>query len=1413
MSKKGGEFEINAIDFLEKIFSELNYTVVRKRTQKSGSQDGYDDLLQIIDERFISYTIYSECKDYSTHLNYTQAIEKIPHIVSTHQYIDLLLFISPYEDFSNTNENSKVEGFYQAISDKCPVEFLTPESFIKDYFRLYPELFKKVYKDDIGKIESEDREQLLRRFEKLIFSSKNLKRIVILDEDKEKYIGKNKIREFHITRSFRKFQENDRYIIDNPEYNLDLHDYVNNSKLGVVILGNPGYGKSEELKNFSVKLWNAKDEIYKIPKFQSLKDFNSDTKIENLLPVDYRNMYNLIIVFDGLDEVHNIIDFSNKFRSFISDNAEFINLRQMKFIISCRTSIYKKCVKDLQNLDICFLNEVTEGAAIRFLFKKFNLDITSATGFSFYKYRDVLENPFYLEILGSHYKNTGEILLNRSKLIEKYVDNRLKLDERNKFRNDLDFDKSEILESSKKIALALESMQKTSMSTGEIMFICKKKFDLFKNPFLNENLENNTWSFEHKNIQEYFVAKVLSELDFEEIINLLKIDEKSNKIHPTWINVLSFLLNLELPKPVFDKIVEWISINDVNFIFEADHNRITDEIKIKCLQHLFEENCIKNTLWIENSSEVGTFSNVSENVSYCINVVKNATLHIRARISAMKLLSYMSFSKLQVLEMKNLIFQIIGEFERDIEGKQYLLFESISIIRNTDLKIDYVFYQSVFDKLQVYDNKEVVDAIFSSMPNALIDTNITYFLKILQKSIERKWKSVSSTRNLISRKDSVFNIFKKVSKPEAILKILSFLIEKHKNSEIKESHIENFIKHLKKQLEIHTDDFKNGIALVISKAIISDKLRFFEQDPYIDLVKGIKREKEVFDEVLTCVTDKRSQKYFLAGIIEGTFFQDVVDRYKDQQINDDFIIEFREILSYDRSIDFAIEFEKFFEDHSDFRFKNKLNKEEFEKKYYSYKREQQREFDILFNNKQLENELKVIFQFKRKNALCHEDLEGFSKVYYGTQFLKDNVTVNAMDLLKKILRKNFIKPKFLQADKLFRYIEMYKFDIVLNIYRSLPGRDNKDIILSPNHISFIKNWCTANTDKMNIVCRNYVHTGEPLDEKDYQILKSIYKFQKYFNFELDEELLLNLIEINSFKEDADLKFIKDYVSKDKIDQRIIKNANKSDDDSNLYFYVKYIFDNHIPLTLLEFDLKQRIRDLLLLNSSYYPKKIVDLLYGNDIVFLKELANLKYITPKMYFLDFILGLLIKNKENIFVEEFLVSHYNRLICAELMEETNVIKNLILSNSDVGFKKLKELIIENPMEYVSIENYFKYDTWLQFSNTNSIDDLITILNFALLNYSSDQINRAHFSPVKIATETIINICKNQSSEICDLVLEKIEQIDSNLLLEKGGDLFHINRLKRDVSEISINHKSLPFSKKKAAKLINEYEYIFFS
>jgi hypothetical protein len=1087
MSKKGGDFEEVAKEFLIKIFAELGYTVVRARTQDSGTQDGFDNLVEIVDDRYRNYIIYSECKDYKSHLNYTQALAKIPHIVSTHKNIDLLLFISPFENFSNTNENSKIDGFYQTLSEDCPVEFLMPESYIKDYFSLYPELYKKVYKEDIPNLEKGRRIESLARFEKLIFSSKNLKRIVVDDKDRDKYIGKITQDEYHIPRTFRKYQDRGSYLFEKPDYQLQLDEYLNFSKFGVMVLGNPGYGKTKELENFAIELWNNRAENVKIPKFLNLKNFNTGTSIAGLLPKEYKYISDLTVIFDGLDEVHNIIDFTNKLRSFISENTDAVQRNRMKFVISCRTSIYNKYVKDLDGFEICFLNEVSEGKSLLFLHEKYNLDLCTDIRFNFWKYRDILENPFYLNLLGDHYKSTGEVLLKKADLIEKYVKNRLDKDEKQKYRNDIDYEQTEISEMSKKIAFSMEAMQKTAISKRDISAIWKGSLAIYKNPFLQEDIKSSNWSFEHKNIQEYFVAKVLSVLTFDEIINFIRIDKHTNKIHPTWINVVSFLLNLDLSEETFNLIVAWIVKNDVQFVFEADYNRISDVIKAKCLQQLFEENCVKKTLWLDNTSEIGRFGNISANVSYLITQAGNKKNHNRARITAIDLLSSMSYSSEQEYNIKELVLEVIDEFEKDNKNKIYLIHGCFKLIQNSSLREDISFYLDVFNKLSSYDYKEIVDAIFYSIPDALIELNLDYFLEILDKSIgEKAWTYPSITKTVISRKGSIFELFSRIVNPDLLLKIYSFLIDRHKNHDIRESLIKDFLLHLK-SIFIDKINLKAKLISIISTAVIADKIRYFEDDLLINLIQSCNMESEVFFMIFNNLSGNYSQKSFLAEIVKEEFFSEILNKYNSGGINDDFLEGFRNIISH-RNINLSIAFESIIESNSGYKFIEKIDIKKIEWRTEFLKTEKQREFNVLFDIEALENQMTKIFQFKNKRELSKRDMDKFSKIFYRNDELRASVTVRAKNLLWQFTRKEFKDSKALSIDYLSQCLQKYELDIMIDILNALPKETEPQIILSAEQRDFIEQWCFRNSAKVKVAYSKFMVNNDSWSKVDYLVV-------------------------------------------------------------------------------------------------------------------------------------------------------------------------------------------------------------------------------------------------------------------------------------------------------------------------------------
>lgn len=1403
--KKGADFERLAKLFLEKILEELGHEVIRSRNQNSGTQDGYDNVVVIVDKYFRHRCIYVECKDYSSQLNHADAMEKIPHIISTHKKIDLLLFISPYRDFSNPNEDLKLAGFYEVLSDTCPVEFLTPNAFVEDYFSLYPELYQPIYKSEAEPVENERRQRLLAKFEKLLFSDKNLKKIVVDESHRQLYIGDIIKDPHHIKRTLRSESGEDIYGWEENDRKF-LGDVVASSKWGVVLLGNPGYGKTSELKDFAIELWETRELSMRIPKYERLRDFHSGMAIEDLLPDNYQYLGSLIVVLDGIDEIYDVADFTNKLRRFSSENRQYLDEGSIKFVVSCRTNIYLKYIKVIENLEPYFLNGVSEGGAVRFLHNKFNIDLIGRKEFDFWRFRDIVQNPFYLEMIGKSLMTNPDVVISRPKLIESYIDLRLEEDFIDKNRNDIKFSKAEQFQIANELAIAMEVMQRSELKESEVRTILQDGRDCSKNPFLEQS-SSRTWSFEHKNIQEFLTARSLSLLSFENIVELISIGNDIKKVHPSWHNVVSFLLNVSFDGSTYSKLIDWLVKNDLELVFAADPGSIPEDIKNFALQTIFQSTAIDQSLWISNISAIGAFGNTEVNVQYLFDKLGDSSLHVRARMSASSLLREMSLSRKYPLKLDDVCKQLIGEFIGAPEEMVYLMEDVLKLVLGSLGHHKTETATIIIYELKEFDQREIVRPILDSINETNLTLYIDYVLDILSKAIKEKpWNHHSKYGSVVSTKEKIFMLFRKVQDPVLLMRIFHYLIERHKNYELREKEINEFYVHITAVFKIHINDINIRLSEVITGAVLGDKIRHFEDDLLVNLVKVCQLEDVIAERLLNHAAQNSMVVHFVAAILNARLIEMIIAAYNFGKLKGEFINSLRNITCSD-DIDLGIQFQSLIQNRTTHRFEVLADKGVRESEIAFNLSRDQADFDMRFDKQGLIAEMGKIYDHFGVQILSYKRMEVFRTLYYERAAFRKSVNAYSKKLLREIIYKGYKGRKGLNKNDLLVVLDEYDLDRIEDILNNLPTNDRSRVTVSDEQRQQIETWCLSNQQRALDF-----YNGSPDDQKQSgeHAARLIFGFQKYFKFTtVDSELLLKMIWDSADHEKLNLDYMNGNVHVEKIQQHILLLLEEENlSISAKYLLYQYVQESGLNVPIDDARLKPEIISELAIGNSYYSRELIKLFFKNDVPFLKTLLQQFGLDNRhSHFISFLLEQLNKIGETGHVELFLSTNHFILIAEKVLEESAIVSMLMKSNCKLAFELVYQKMQKGTIETKPIvSGYGK--SWESYSNKNAIAILLDIIDAHISGFIGKGVyDRTTTSAIRMATEALLSIAKAHDDHLCLSIFKDF--LSRKFIGNDHDDIFYLNGFKRDIDNVISMHRSKPYKLGQTVEMLQKYKY----
>lgn len=962
-----------------------------------------------------------------------------------------------------------------------------------------------------------------------------------------------------------------------------LREILNvNSK--VILLGEPGVGKSYELEKLFQSQWDIRNDTQIYPIIITLKKYHCTSTFEDLIPFkDWKRLSNIIFILDGLDETAYPHD-------FISVLELFINLhkgKNYKFIISSRTNIYLNYQLQLESfkpfklnpLDADQINTILENEGAKT--DKINQEFIDK--YPFYS------SPFFLKVVINYYQLHNKWIESENEIWSYFIDNELnafELKERKKRKVLIPKEKKML-----KLASLVNELQGRNQFKEEELFALfgEQYINFIVNPFIsNSDINEPVYSFKHRQYQEYFASLVLKELTFKELKEIINID-KVNKVRPSLTNVTSLLLSIS-DDCLFKELSEYLFESDIEILIKSDSLRISNATKFSLFKEYFTSKCLEKKLWLGthsniNEVELAQFADSTESFTFLIDIIKNKELNNRARVSAINLLK--EFKSIDDDELVNTIYIVL-----DSEGSLSFKSGIIRLINTLPIEKRISSLKQIIDRNPEESNKEWNRSLIAILSKL---EYIDEFFNYLQR--EFMWAN-----KIVHRKDNdqthrgnswlMMDLILRLNDASNFIELATFYFEDY-NLRTQEPFRENLIN---KCIEFETDS-PGFIVKLIEKIQKREKIRSSHNDDVLtELIKKSNKELDAFKIIYNQQSSDNIDTLTLAKIST----KETVDYFLEIMNAEDAIKlslqGYRNMITNYGQRDLAIYLEdKLKEKGIDIGDKVPTEKEVKEKQSQLAK-EVQENANLLFNNSDLIQKIKNTLIKKDSDLINAQIVRKLERSYYkikenwfrglGCEF---DILYAAMHL-EHTFSINELKEK-LENGKQIQLIALK------GMLESNKGAQFK-FELSKEQIESIKEWLSNESQKFKF---EELIQSETFDRftitrmSDYQFLKNIYYFMELDEFSgcFNQDFLLNSIsyyrmeESEPFSEHFD-KLIFKIQSKVALKKRVIQNIK-----SKIFTFPKerlvvYALNNDYT------EVYKEIGEFLELSSNYPGDKIFDL---------------------------------------------------------------------------------------------------------------------------------------------------------------------------------------------------------------------------
>lgn len=1082
-------------------------------------------------------------------------------------------------------------------------------------------------------------------------------------------------------------QRDNHSLLGDNEDKLTLLDLIESNN-HILLLGNPGIGKTTELLKTFEKLWATKNDTSLVPLYLNIKSFRQTSTIEDLIQFDsWKKKSSVVFFFDGLDEIGNIQDFVSELTNFMS---KYSNL-SLKFVISCRTNIYQKYLINIPKFTTAYLMNLSYAQIESILLNKFDLQVAAE---ELEKHSTILQTPFNLDLFALYHIENGRYPERISEAWELAMTKQVENTHEKLGRRFIHLTKAEISNALEEVAITNELMQQNEITENNLFkLLGSNGIALFQElPFTKIVDTTDSYTFIHKNYQEYFAAKKIAEWNPDTIIQFIKADDL-DKVRPNLFNTLTFLLSILKEK--FEPVKNWLFENDIEILFFTDDNRLDEPVKHKIFAEYFNEICIEKSFWIDSNAKISieTLAKFAE-FSFLLSHLDNKKNPRRVRGSALEVLSKKRLTELQKSIVLDKFLLILNEQD------DQLTTEVLRAIKFQNFHKDPTYLNLVLDIVKSAETKDIYHqmiAILGDLEDEERDNDL--FIDTIKKYYSIYDTTIRGTEFIVA------STILKTEDPNLNLSLVDLLFDEKYTLRSNSIFFDNFESRLLERIKKFSSDLeyrkKLGEIVFAGHRIMSSQL-------LQSVLLNVELTADIILHVIQKSNASRDILYNISGFLNEGSINAIVENYKSESSyfnSPENIESLRNWVANNNDYKLGLYLERKLSEVG-FIFSKSLKPED---KILAQKKEyeefQLRNFELLFDKTELLKEIQKYFETYKVESLSNMEFQPLfwkwydDLGYHGIQYTVHTAIETALRHFSSVT-----------VGKIAELLENSYFYLSL-IKTSLNHNSLKQFSLQSEHFAIIQYFSQDLAKEIDFtdVILPYPESPERFRTTfNFSYLKLVLYFDTNFDIKQNKEFYLNAAELGNigayqFKDGGSfIDFIAGRINdKAAVDERITASINM--DKLNVFSkeeFIDYALDQNLTDT---FD---KIGAIILSENNFISREHILEKYvsklENPLTFLKKCCT----NPNSHFYWQVIKLIKVRNDNEFILEAALNYLKTEDMQFMDDAINILFYLNHENALQVYLNALNRIIETEKDSSGfmpkdIENYKNVEELHLFEN----------------------------------------------------------------------------------------------------------------